>query len=411
MKDAGRSTVPIEEVQPFENIEAILEIPEALKIAKVVSGLAASMEKRGFLAMRVVIPADLPDEEPAAPAVKTGPESAQKQHRARVAEAKKFIETLEPAAESRDKASTRVEEMLDQGRSGSFSTKAAEAAVADLIQGGKTTAVKALAGLKGSDQTYAHCVDMSVIFQEAYADILKRTGKEISPETNQFNLLAGFMHDIGKSEVPKEILESTKRFAPDSQEMLILRNHTMYGARILEELGLHKAQINVAHYHHVKKDSTLFTSYPDVPYDDVLPVTRLASITDVYQALIGRRRYKKNWVPAKAIDYMMKLSGSEFDERMLEHFVRSVGRYPVGSLLKLSTGQLAFVVRLGPEEADDSPVVVAVESANGELLEHNELIDLAVERDISIEEIVDHYDHYNETEDQSYQIFRSISLG
>ncbi len=55
-------------------------------------------------------------------------------------------------------------------------------------------------------------------------------------------------------------------------------------------------------------------------------------------------------------------------------------------------------------------MVVVVENAKGELLTSNKLMDLLIEEDISIKEIVDHYEHYNESEEQSYEIFRSIKL-
>jgi HD-GYP domain-containing protein (c-di-GMP phosphodiesterase class II) len=414
MKDSGRQSIPISDLKPFDNLRAITDLPPTLKIASVAPGLAQSMEKRGFLEFKVVIPAKGAVEEAPTPEkapARVGSAEAKAQHQQRVNEAKKLIEKVELANERREQSSSLVEEMLDQGRAGEYSTQPAERAVEEIISQGASGAMKAVAGLRGSDQTYTHCVDMSVIFQDAYAEILHRTGKQTNDEVNRFNLIAGFMHDIGKSEVPKEILDSTVRFAPDSKEMLILRNHTTYGAKILQELGMHKAQINVAHYHHVKRDSTLFTSYPDVPYDEVLPLTRLASITDVYQALIGKRRYKRNWVPAKAIEYLLKLRGSEFDERMLDHFVRSVGRYPVGSLLRLSNGSLAFVLRIAPDEEPERPVVAVVENERGELLSHQTLIDLMMEPELSVKEVVDHYEHYNQSEDQAYEIFRSIRVG
>lgn len=412
--DSGRKTVPISDLKPFDNLSAITDIPSSLKIATVVPGLAQSMEKRGFLEFKVSIPAEGVGKEGPAPSpgpATVGSAEAKAQHGQRVTDAKRLLEKVQKAAASREQSSSLVEEMLDQGRSGEYSTQPAERAVEDIIANGVSGAMKAVAGLRGSDQTYSHCVDMSVIFQEAYADILRRTGKQSSDEVNRFNLIAGFMHDIGKSEVPKEILESTVRFAPDSEEMLILRNHTTYGAKILEELGMHKAQINVAHFHHVKRDPTLFTSYPDVPYDDVLPLTRLASITDVYQALIGKRKYKRNWVPAKAIEYLLKLKGSEFDERMLDYFIRSVGRYPVGSLLRLSDNTLGFVLRIAPDGDPERPLVAVVENAKGELLSSHAVVDLMIEADLSVKEVVDHYEHYNQSEDQAYQIFSSIRIG
>jgi hypothetical protein len=140
-------------------------------------------------------------------------------------------------------------------------------------------------------------------------------------------------------------------------------------------------------------------------------VTRLASIVDVYQALIGKRKYKRNWVPAKAIEYLLKLRGSEFDERMLDYFIRSVGRYPVGSLLKLSDGSLGFVLRIAPDHEPERPLVAVVENAAGELLSSQTVVDLMIEKDMLVTEVVDHYDHYNKSEDQAYQIFSSIRLG
>ena len=218
------------------------------------------------------------------------------------------------------------------------------------------------------------------------------------------------MHDIGKSEVPKDILESTQPFAPDSREMLLLRNHTAYGAKILSDIGTHENIINVAHFHHVKKDSTLFTSYPDVSYDLVNPITRLASVVDVYQALIGRRKYKKNWVPGKAMEYIFNLRGSEFDERIIDQFVATMGIYPVGSLVRLSTGDFAFVLMIAPNEIRDRPMVSIVENAKGELLSQHTLLDLMLEEDITVTEIIDHYEHYSESEIQAYQIFQSIRI-
>ncbi|MEE8435382.1 MAG: HD domain-containing phosphohydrolase, partial [bacterium] len=256
----------------------------------------------------------------------------------------------------------------------------------------------------------AHCTDMSVILQECYVDILERGGRKPSQANRRFALIAGFMHDIGKSEVPKDILESTDRFSPDSQEMILMRNHTTYGSRILSDMGMPKITINVAHYHHVKTESTLLTSYPKVSYEEVLPLTRLASITDVYQALIGKRRYKKTWVPGKAIEYLIKLEGSEFDARVLKQFIDSMGRYPLGSLVRLSTNTLAFVMEMAPIEHSDRPIVAVVENAEGELLSSHTLVDLMVEPDLSITEVVDHYEHFSQTEDQAFNIFKSIRV-
>jgi HD-GYP domain-containing protein (c-di-GMP phosphodiesterase class II) len=417
--EQGQRTVPVTQLRPRDNLSAIVDIPATLKIAKVVEGMSQFMEQHGLLEFKVNDPAPetpavlrpAPPAPPEPPLLNPGSEEAKKRSAVKIQEVKRFLDTIEHAQHDRTKASSVVEEMLDHGRAGDYSSKGVEAAVDEIVQKGSSPAMKAIAGLRGSDQTYAHCTDMSVILADCYVDVLRRMGKETSDGNRRFVMISGFMHDIGKSEVPKDILESTTRFSPESREMQMMRNHTTYGARILSEMGMHAVTINVAHYHHVKKDTTLFTSYPSVSYDEVLPITRLASIVDVYQALIGKRKYKKNWVPGKAIEYVMKLKGSEFDEKMLDHFVESMGIYPVGSLVRLSTNELAFVLMLAPKTHPDRPIVAVVENASGEVLTHHTLLDLMLEPDIRVEEVVDHYEHYNQSEDQAYQIFQSIRVG
>jgi response regulator RpfG family c-di-GMP phosphodiesterase len=323
--------------------------------------------------------------------------------------ARVFLEKVGAGAEHRETAAEHVKELFSQGRAGKYTTAPAQQAVDGIVGQGLARAMGAVAGLRGSDQTYAHCVDTAVIFQEAYTDILRLQGNQVKPEAIRHTLLAGFCHDIGKSRVPREILDSTARFAPDSREMGIIRSHSAAGAQILAGLGMHKATVNVAHYHHVKLDTSLPSSYPEARWEEVLPITRLAAVVDVYQALIGKRSYKKNWVPGNAVGYLAGLRGKEFDPDMMDSFLRVIGRYPIGSLLRLSSGELAFVLAIDPE-APEQPVVAVVENAQGELMGQNTLIDLAHEPALSVAEVVDHYEHYNESEEQAFHLFASLNV-
>jgi len=411
----GQKTVPVEELAEFDQVSGIVSIPDSLKVAKIVPGLAESLRKRGFLEFKVSIPSGVTTgpavkTEKKSPTLKVGSDEARKRSKQKMEEVRVFVDRIGVAEEHREISASSVEEMFDKGRTGKFDSKGAEAAVQSIVEKGAADGMRAVAGLKGSDQTYAHCVDMSVILQGCYEDILMRSGREVDDNATTFALLAGFMHDIGKSEIPKDVLDSTKRFPPDSKEMMMMRNHTEYGAKILSDMGMPKGAINVAHYHHVKKDASLFTSYPEVPYEQVNSVTRLASVVDVYQALIGKRRYKKNWVPGAAVEYILGLVGTEFDERIVAHFLESMGKYPVGSLVKLTTGDLAFVLSLAPKDYPDRPIVAIVENAKGELLTAHSLLDLMLEQDIHVTEVMDHYEHYNESEDQAYRIFESIRV-
>ncbi len=412
VRDSKEYSVSVEELKTLDEIKIVERFPPGHRFAVIEAGTADVLADHGFLAFTVEISAG----QTAVPSAPDLPPKARARHienpqqARRLDEAEQFLELVQEAAPTRDRATLAVEEMLEQGRRGSFSRAAAEAAVGDLLNLGMSQAVQAIAGLKASDQTYAHCVDMAAIFADVYGAVSRGTQKEPSAETTSNVLLAGFMHDIGKCKVPQEILDSTARFDSDSEEMRIMRTHSSEGAKILSQMDLGKEAVNVALCHHVKKDTSLKNSYPNIRYDQVLPISRMAAIVDVYQALIGKRNYKPNWVPGKAVQLLMKLRSSEFDERMLGHFLRSVGIYPIGSLVRLSTDELAFVVRNEPEYLE-RPVVVVVETARGELISHHNLVDLVAESDLSVTEVVDHYKHYSDSADQAFDIFRSVRLG
>ncbi len=326
-----------------------------------------------------------------------------------VAETRAFLERVNRAGREREQAALQVEEMFHLGRSGHYTTQPVMASVEEILSHDLSPAMTAVAGLRASDQTYTHCVDMSVIFHDSCVDILRGNHPTLPEKVSRSTLAAGFMHDIGKSRVPKEILDSNQRYAPDSEEMRLIRLHAEHGAKILSDAGMDQAMINVAHYHHVKKDTSLPNSYPDVSYDKVAPLTRLAAVVDVYQALIGKRSYKKNWVPGNAVEYLARLKGSEFDDYMIDHFLKVIGKYPVGSLVRLSTNDLAFVTKTEDQDLD-RPVVAVVENAKGEMLSQHLLIDLDREQDVSIAEIVDHYEHFNEDEDHAFRVFSSLNV-
>jgi HD-GYP domain-containing protein (c-di-GMP phosphodiesterase class II) len=392
-----RLSVPVAGLQPLDTLRGITAIPANEELARLDADTIAALRKRGLREF-VVSGGRAPPRSRAA---------ARRQER--VVAARVFLEKVGAGAEHRETAAEHVKELFSQGRAGKYTTAPAQQAVDGIVGQGLARAMGAVAGLRGSDQTYAHCVDTAVIFQEAYTDILRLQGNQVKPEAIRHTLLAGFCHDIGKSRVPREILDSTARFAPDSREMGIIRSHSAAGAQILAGLGMHKATVNVAHYHHVKLDTSLPSSYPEARWEEVLPITRLAAVVDVYQALIGKRSYKKNWVPGNAVGYLAGLRGKEFDPDMMDSFLRVIGRYPIGSLLRLSSGELAFVLAIDPE-APEQPVVAVVENAQGELMGQNTLIDLAHEPALSVAEVVDHYEHYNESEEQAFHLFASLNV-
>ncbi len=415
-REGKKSTGPVESLQNGDQLTEISAIPAGLDYGKLDEQATNWLNEAGFQEFLAIPPSGPQEPAPAGPQ-KTKPSAPPPKfastggsgYEKNVGEAREFLEKVDLAGSKREDSSRMVEELFNQGRAGRYSDLPPLETVEDVLRHDVSSAMAAVAGLRSSDQTYAHCVDMAVIFNEATQAILKATGKSLNDKLSRSTLAAGFMHDIGKSQVPKDILDSTERFAPQSREMKLMRSHVIEGAKILSDTGMDEAMINVAHYHHVKKDNTLVSSYPEVEYKEVMPLTRLAAIADVYQALIGKRSYKPNWVPGKAVKYMRSLRGSEFDENMMDNFLKVIGMYPVGSLVRLSTGDLAFVTKIAGKMLE-RPIVVMAENANGELLSSNPLCDLEKEQEISIIEVVDHYEHYNQSVDQAFQVFKSLRV-
>jgi putative nucleotidyltransferase with HDIG domain len=263
-------------------------------------------------------------------------------------------------------------------------------AYVDKITGeASSEAMSAIVSLKRSDQTYDHCIDVGVIFQSSYYRIIERQRRPSIFENKSQAMMGAFLHDFGKSKIPKEVLDSTVRFDRDSREMKLMESHPTFGAELLAHLKMPDYIINMAHYHHVKQDTSVNSCYPkNVNYDSVIYETRLLSIVDAYQALVGKRKYKKSWTPPAAIRYIDALAGIEFDMNAWEDFISVMGLYPKGSLVELSDSSVGFVMSV-PESELNKPQVAVIRNSDGEDLDSHSLIDLSFEKEITIKKDLD----------------------
>lgn len=359
----------------------VFDLPASLSklttVTTVTKGLVPELKKRGFFGFTVET-------------LEKRPSSKQKKHQHSVQEANQFIQKIQQSIVARDEATETAKNILDSARKGKPSADEVKSNIDTVMGKSSPEAITAIASLRSSDQTYAHCVDAAAIFQTAYYAIKKRKGEKPIFEDEKSAIFGAFMHDFGKAKVPKDILESTVRFERESQEMHLLQSHPKFGAELLSGMGMPDYIVNMAHYHHVKVDPSLNSSYPQgVNGDDVIMEARLVSIVDVYQALIGRRSYKKSWAPAAAIRYIDALAGAEFDDKIWEDFVNVMGIYPKGSLVEMSDGTIGFVMSV-PENDLERPEVVIFRDADGNDYEHPSLIDLAENQDLEIEQDLDH---------------------
>jgi HD-GYP domain-containing protein (c-di-GMP phosphodiesterase class II) len=151
------------------------------------------------------------------------------------------------------------------------------------------------------------------------------------------------MHDIGKVRTPKEILNKPDKLTDD--EFVIMRRHVVDGAEILRRTPeMPVLAPIVAFEHHLRLDGS---GYPrTVKRDNMNLGSMLCAISDVYDAMRSQRAYQQAYPTDRIIAVLKKNEGSQLDQHLVRRFVQLLGIYPPGNLVKLSTGEVAVVLRV-----------------------------------------------------------------
>ncbi len=171
--------------------------------------------------------------------------------------------------------------------------------------------------------------------------------------------LAAFLHDIGKTALPDELV--TKPGALTDDEWLDMRRHPQLGAlAILEQQHLTPSMmraLRVAYEHHVNYDLGGYPHLPGLTRTSLF--SRIIMVADRYDAMTTSRPYRRhNFTPFEAIGYLAARAGTAVDPVVLRYFVEMMGIYPVGTLLRLTNGEVG-VVQAPPGEgsASNRPVI------------------------------------------------------
>ncbi|MCL1908332.1 MAG: HD-GYP domain-containing protein [Holophagaceae bacterium] len=156
--------------------------------------------------------------------------------------------------------------------------------------------------------------------------------------------LGGLFHDVGKMRIPNEILNKPGRLT--EEEFGVMRSHVTLGIDYLKnEKRLSDSAIKIVAEHHERFDGT---GYPrGLSQRAISEIGQMTSIVDVYDAITSIRVYHSALEPSDALKRIFEWSGKHFDEGLVQRFIKAIGIYPVGSLVRLDSDHLAVVMRQG----------------------------------------------------------------
>jgi putative nucleotidyltransferase with HDIG domain len=212
------------------------------------------------------------------------------------------------------------------------------------------------------DYTYQHSVQVGMI---SYY-IAKWLG-----QTNERALIAGkagYLHDIGKCRIDKEILTKPERLTVE--EFDEIKKHPIYGYHLIKDSNMSEALAQAALQHHERIDGS---GYPQKLLGPaILPVSKIVAVADIYSAMISSRAYQKKKDLLFVLRELHRLSFGQLDPKITQVFIRNMIPNFIGKKVLLSSGEIGCIVLTHP--TDMFKPLVQIDDHFINLTDHPELI-------------------------------------
>lgn len=175
--------------------------------------------------------------------------------------------------------------------------------------------------------------------------------------------LGGLLHDVGKAQIPSEILNKEGRFT--DEEFQIMKQHPVLGRNLLMSMPKKDhPSIDIAHSHHERIDGT---GYPRQLVANQIPYfAKVIAITDTYDAITSSRCYDTGRASMEALDIIYKCKGTQFDDELAIEFIKCIGIYPPGAIVELKTGEVGIVIETNEEHKLKPRILLVLDRAKKE---------------------------------------------
>ena len=237
-----------------------------------------------------------------------------------------------------------------------------------------------LTGLKNYDEyTFYHSVNVAIL-SLALGSLISKDEKFLS------SLGTGsLMHDIGKLAIGHDLINKPGQLSPE--EWAAMQRHPVLGAEMIAMMpGIDKSSIVSVLEHHMRYDGTGYPRRP-VPRPRHL-VGRIVAVVDAYDAMTSRRSYSAARVQDEAMSLLAQGAGDSLDPVLVRLFVNMLGMYPPCTVVELTSGEVAIVVK--PTDGEPlKPTVRVITTADGSLVDEPFDILLAERHDLSVRGTLD----------------------
>ena len=178
--------------------------------------------------------------------------------------------------------------------------------------------------------------------------------------------VAGFLHDIGKTKIDKAIV--TKPGKLTDEEYDEMKRHPEYGALMIVQMaGLHQRVAEGVLGHHIRFDRE---GYPEWARERGFGVmSGIVAVADCYDATTTLRAYQPQMQPMQAVEEIRSQSGTSLDAAIVARFLELAGRFPVGSLVRLDSNEIAVVFTPSSNESGAATVKVVTDGSGAALAE------------------------------------------